>query len=183
MSIQCSEDEEVIVPMGIPCSEDEEVIVLSSSSVDNNTEAFEFNLPASMPHPPQASTVAMCTSMIPPTDAGFKILSSPIQATESEEHSLQPTDSLIQPLLLPMMSSPCVPPAQTPGGAVPLTAQSSISIPTAPPPPPIGFSLAHKYQQKTCVTESYSEVNEEEELEIKADSSSDEQTEEMHLTY
>ena len=160
--------------MSVPCSEDQEAMVLSSNSIDNNTEAFEFNLPTSMPHArPQAPIVAMCTSMIPSDDEGFEVLSSPIQATE---HSSQPAESLIQPLLLP---NTCVPSAETPTeGVTPLAARSS--IPTAPPPPPIRCSES---RQKMCVTESYSEVIEQEELEIKADSSSDEQslTEEMQL--
>ena len=154
--------------MSIPCSEEEVFRLSNNPLVDNNndTESFEFSLPTSLSRLPQMHT--MCTSMTPPTNTTPEIMSSPIQETYSEECFLQqPTEYSVQPSSLPMISNPSS-----------TEAPSAIPGPPPPPPPPIASSVVHEPQQKMSSVESHDDINEEEEVGFKADSSSDELMEE-----
>ena len=168
------------VSMSIPFSEDLDVedFRLSNNSLlgnNNDTEAFEFGLPTSISRLPQINSIAMCTSVTPPTNTAPEILSSPIQETYSEECFLQPTESSVQPSSLPMVSIPSIPSTEVQKGAIP----SGIpGPPPPPPPPPIPPSMVHKAQHKMSSIESNNDNYQEEEVGFKADSSSDETMEE-----
>ena len=164
------------VSMSIPCSEDVEDFRLSNNSLvgnNNDTEAFEFGLPTSISHLPQINSIAMCTSVTPPTNTAPEILSSPIQETYSEECFLQPTESSVQPLSLPM---PSVPSTEVQKGAIPSGLPGP--PPPPPPPPPIPPSMVHEPQHEMSSIESNNDNYQEEEVGFRADSSSDEIMEE-----
>ena len=166
---ECLSGEEP-VPMSVPCSEDTEQFRLNSLVNNNNdTEAFEFSLPASqsMSSLSQMHSIGMCTSVTPTNE----ILSSPVQESCLEEYVLQPAEeSSVQPSSLPMVSSPSAPSTEVHNGAIPSATQGP---PLPPPPPPIPF------QRKLDSIESHNDIFEEEEVEFKADSSSDEIMEEQ----